>query len=263
MLQGHFASPQYVIWFLGLSVFLEINCNHSKIRDPKDVCLFLDELSVLFCYSKLFYKNMLEKSTRTITAIAAALILLSTPLLGTMPHQALATSSTGIIVPLYMDPGSYWTQLIQVKNAHPSVPIVAIANPNNGPGSSIDSNYVNGIAQLQSAGIVVVGYVHTLYGSRSTTTLETEMNEWHNWYHVTGIFFDEMANTAGYESYYSNLSSYAASHGMGFTIGNPGTDTIASYMGTESNLCIYEDVGLPSLSTLEGGTPAILNPISA
>ncbi len=195
---------------------------------------------------------MLEKSTRTITAIAAALILLSTPLLGTMPYQALATSSTGIIVPLYMDPGSYWTQLIQVKNAHPSVPIVAIANPNNGPGSSIDSNYVNGIAQLQSAGIVVVGYVHTLYGSRSTTTLETEMNEWHNWYHVTGIFFDEMANTAGYESYYSNLSSYAASHGMGFTIGNPGTDTIASYMGTESNLCIYEDVGLPSLSTLGG-----------
>lgn len=195
---------------------------------------------------------MLEKSTRTITAIAAALILLSTPMLGTMPHQALATSSTGLIVPLYMDPGSYWTQLINVKNAHPSVPIVAIANPNNGPGSSIDSSYVTGIEQLQSAGIVVVGYVHTLYGSRSTATLETEMNQWHNWYHVTGIFFDEMANTAGSETYYSNLSNYAASHGMGFTIGNPGTDTIASYVGTESNLCIYEDVGLPSISSLGG-----------
>ena len=133
---------------------------------------------------------MIEQSTRTITAIAAALILLSTPMLGTMPHQALAASSTGLMVPLYMDPGSDWTTLVQVKNAHPSVPIVAIANPNTGPGSSIDSSYVTGIAQLQAAGIEVVGYVHTLYGSRSTSTLETEMNEWHKCYHVTGIFFD-------------------------------------------------------------------------
>ncbi|HJU14661.1 MAG TPA: spherulation-specific family 4 protein [Candidatus Nitrosotalea sp.] len=195
---------------------------------------------------------MLENSTRTIAAIVTVLILLSTPMLSSLPHQAQATSSTGLMVPLYMDPGSYWTQLVQVKNAHPSVPIVAIVNPNNGPGSSQDSSYVTGIQQLQSAGIVVVGYVHTLYGSRSTATLETEMNDWHNWYHVTGIFFDEMANTAGYETYYSNLSNYASSHGMGFTIGNPGTDTIASYVSTMSNLCIYEDVGLPSMSALGG-----------
>lgn len=195
---------------------------------------------------------MLEKSTRTFAAITAIVLLLLTPSLSALPHQASATSSTGLMVPLYMDPGSYWTQLIQVKNAHPSVPIVAIANPNDGPGSAKDSTYVTGIQQLQAAGIVVVGYVHTLYGSRSTATLETQMNEWQNWYHVTGIFFDEMANTPGYENYYSNLSNYASSHGMGFTIGNPGTDTIASYIGTMSNLCIYEDVGLPSMSALGG-----------
>ena len=195
---------------------------------------------------------MIEKTSRTITAIVTVLILLSASVLVAVPHQALATSPTGLVVPLYVDPGSLWTQLIQVKNAHPSVPIVAVVNPNNGPGSSSDSSYVSGIQQLQAAGITVVGYVHTSYGSRSTSTLESEMNEWKNWYHVTGILFDEMANTNGYQTYYSNLSNYAKSLGMSFTIGNPGTDTLPSYIGTVDNLCIYEDVGLPSLSVLEG-----------
>jgi hypothetical protein len=176
----------------------------------------------------------------------------------TVPAQTIPTSSplptgkTGVMVPLYVYPGSYWDTLIQAKNAHPGVPIIAIVNPASGPGSSIDSNYVNGIQKLKSAGIVVLGYVYTSYGSRSTDDEKYEINEWKNWYNVDGIFFDEMVNWAGYESYYSTLNSYTKSLGMTMTVGNPGADTSSSYIGTMDNIVIYESPGMPSASSLAG-----------
>ena len=178
-------------------------------------------------------------------------MIVTTPIL-TTSHPAFATSSTGIIVPLYSYPGSYWNQVIQAKNAHPSVPIVAIVNPNSGPGSSVDSTYVSSIKQLQSAGITVLGYVYTSYGSRSTSAAEADITSYHNWYNVNGIFFDEMSNVSGYESYYSTLTQYVKSHGMTMTVGNPGTDTLSSYVGTVDNLVIYESPGLPTISNLAG-----------
>ena len=162
------------------------------------------------------------------------------------------TGSTGVMVPLYVYPGSDWTQVIQIKNAHPSVPIVAIINPNSGPGSSSDSNYLSGIQQLQAAGVKVLGYVYTSYGARSTTSVHADIDSYNNWYHVNGIFFDEMANTSGLETYYSNLSNYVKSLGMTMTVGNPGTDTLSSYIGTVDVLDIYENPGMPSLTSLTG-----------
>lgn len=196
---------------------------------------------------------MKVKSTQKFFALVAILILFTTPALAQY-HMASAASSTGIMIPLYSYPGTYWTQVIQAKNAHPSVPIVVIINPNNGPGSSIDSNYVSGIQQLQAAGITVLGYVYTSYGARSASSIESDIHSYSSWYHVNGINFDEMANTAGYENYYSNLSSYAKSLGMTMTVGNPGTSTLASYVGTVDVLDIYESAGLPLLSDLQSST---------
>src|SRR5713226_9641864 len=192
---------------------------------------------------------MIEKYSRTYAIMFAVTILLIAPIL-TTSYPAFATSSTGVIVPLYSYPGSYWTQVIQAKNAHPSVPIIAIINPNNGPGSSIDSTYTNSIQQLQSAGITVLGYVYTGYGSRSTSSAEADINTYNSWYHINGIFFDEMSNVSGNENYYSTLSSYVKSHGMTMTVGNPGTDTLSSYIGTVDNLVIYENPGLPTTPDL-------------
>ena len=61
-----------------------------------------------------------------------------------------------------------------------------------------------------------------------------------------------MANKSGKERYYANLTSYAKSQGFIFTVGNPGIDTLPSYVGTVDNLVIYEDAELPSLSSLGG-----------
>src|SRR3989475_7327899 len=161
-------------------------------------------------------------------------------------------SSTGIVIPLYSDPSTTWDGVVQDKLAHPSVPIVAIINPSNGPGTSKDTNYVSGIQKLQSAGIIVLGYVPTSYGNRSTSLVEDDINSYKNWYNVNGIKFDQMSTNATLENYYSNLTNYTKSLGMTLTVGNPGRDTIPGYIGTVDFLTIYEGSGLPSIAFLGG-----------
>ncbi len=95
-------------------------------------------------------------------------------------HHASAVGSTGVIVPLYSPPGSYWAQIIQAKNAHPSVPIVVIINPNSGPGTSSNADYATGISQMQASGITVLGYVYTSYGTRSIASVEADINSYNS-----------------------------------------------------------------------------------
>lgn len=157
---------------------------------------------------------------------------------------------TGILVPLYRHPGPTWDELIQEKYMHQSVQIVAIINPDNGPGS-LNLNYLLGIKKLQTAGIPVLGYVYTKYGNRNSSEIITDIDAYKNLYGVNGMFFDEMSHVAGNEDYYRHLSNYTKSIGLGFTVGNPGRDTLPSYIGTVDNIVIYENSGLPTIKSLE------------
>jgi hypothetical protein len=161
---------------------------------------------------------------------------------------------TGTIIPLYTSPSDpSWSAVAAAKAAHPAVPVLAVINPSNGPGGAATPAYSAGIAKLASAGVKVIGYVHTSWGGRPAAELQSEMSQWKSWYpSVSGIFFDEMANQAGKESYYAGLTSYAKSNGFDFTIGNPGSDSSATYVGTEDVILIYENGGVPSLAALGG-----------
>ncbi len=194
---------------------------------------------------------MTIKQYRTFVAGILALLIIGSSF-SFVPHPASAASQTGVMVALYTYPDSTWDIVAQAKAAHPSVPVVAIINPNNGPGSSRDSNYVSGIQKLHAAGVVVLGYDATGYTSRGTGAVESDINTWKSLYSIDGIFFDEMSNVAGDENFYSTVSHYAKSQGYAMTVGNPGTDTLPSYIGTVDNLMIYENPGLPVLSILQG-----------
>ncbi|MCL4518814.1 MAG: spherulation-specific family 4 protein [Thaumarchaeota archaeon] len=182
-------------------------------------------------------------------------IFLSLSVISAQHIGTAATPTAGLLVPLYTYPtDSSWQTLIQAKLANPSVPVAAIINPSNGPGSGQDSNFVQGINSLRSAGISVLGYVATGYGSVSVSSAESQINAYKQWYNVNGILFDEMNNVPGYESYYSTLSNYAYSLGFSWTVGNPGAPVPASYIGTVGTIIIYENAGLPSLSLLSSAT---------
>jgi len=168
--------------------------------------------------------------------------------------SAPATTATGTIVPLYSAPGSgTWAAVAAVKQAHPSVPILAVINPNNGPGTAALSDYMLGVQQLVTAGVKVIGYVPTGYGARAPQEVQDDIWRWKNLYTgVTGIFFDEMVNQPGKEKYYGDLTAAAKGIGFDFTIGNPGSDAGASYVGTVDTMLIYESQGLPQAAALGG-----------
>src|SRR2546422_1730354 len=173
--------------------------------------------------------------------------------------SGLTFSNSGLAIPLYTYPcftatQCTWTTVIQARQAYPSVPLLAVINPNSGPGRFKDTNYVQGIKNLQDAGVVVLGYVWTGYGRVPLSKVENQVSSYKNWYAVNGIFFDGMAYVTGSEKYYSTLNSYVKSLGMTYTMGNPGTTTLKSYIGTLDSIIIYEDAGTPSLSYLASAT---------
>lgn len=163
----------------------------------------------------------------------------------------------GTIVPLYTYPtDSSWSAIVTAKNGHPTVPVIAVVNPASGPGSTVDSNYTTGINKLRTAGIKVLGYVATGYAARSEALVQTEMDRWRSFYPaVDGIFFDEMSYVGGQENYYRRQDSYARSKGFTYTVGNPGTDTISSYVGVVDTIIVYESAGLKTLPTWYQGFP--------
>jgi hypothetical protein len=165
-----------------------------------------------------------------------------------------STSSTaaGTIVPLYTDPSDQsWNAIISAAEAHPTVHVVAIVNPSDGPGSSKSSAYTTGIAGLQAAGIQVIGYVATGYGSHSVASMEAEMDTWKSFYPtLQGIFFDEQSNSTSDVAHYQTLSQYAKSIGLNYTVGNPGTDVPTAFIGAVDTMLIYESDGVPAMSAL-------------
>jgi hypothetical protein len=159
-------------------------------------------------------------------------------------------ASVGLVIPLYLYPGPQWKYLMEVKKANPSVPIVTIINPANGPGDHVDPSYVEGIDSLRSVGITVLGYLYTSYGERPTRGVISDIGKYSRWYHVDGLMFDEMSNFLWHMDYYSSLNDYAHSFGYKITFGNPGIGIPSNFVGTMDIICIYESAGFPQMPTV-------------
>ncbi len=171
---------------------------------------------------------------------------------GTGGTGSSTSTAAGTIVPLYTDPSDpSWNAIITAAEAHPTVHVVAIVNPSDGPGSSKSSAYTSGIASLQAAGIKVIGYIATGYGSHSIASMEAEIDTWKSFYPtLQGIFFDEQSNSTSDVAHYQTLSQYAHNAGLGYTVGNPGTDVPAAYIGALDTMLIYESNGVPTVNSL-------------
>jgi hypothetical protein len=143
--------------------------------------------------------------------------------------------AVNVLVPAYFYPEGagigYWNALTA---ATAKVPLVAILNPDSGPGPSLDPNYTNVLASFRAAGGHAIGYVPTGYGSRSLAVVKSEVDQYRIFYPgLEGIFLDEMANdsTASNLTYYGNLYGYIRSNQPNaLIVGNPGTHTLEAYL---------------------------------
>ncbi len=168
-----------------------------------------------------------------------------------------AAAISGSIVPLYTYPSdASWSALVNAKKAHPSAHVIAIVNPDSGPGSNADATFTTGIAQLLAANVVPIGYVRTNYTKQGEPAVKADIDHWYSFYPaIAGIFFDEQSAKVGDEPFYRDVSSYAKSKGASLTVGNPGTGVPDSYLDTVDILLCYESAGVPSLASLSKYAP--------
>ena len=170
----------------------------------------------------------------TASLVGLAMLLAVLPIVAGPAHAASAQS---MAVPAYFYPGPFWTQMDQAG----STLRLAVMNPNSGPGSAPDPNYVSAVRAAQAAGTTIVGYVYTDWGARSLSAVEADVNAYYRWYGVNGIFFDQASTSCAYSSYYAALNAFVkAKGGTARTILNPGTQTSQCYVADADILLTFE-----------------------
>jgi hypothetical protein len=162
-----------------------------------------------------------------------------------------SAAPVGIMVPAYFDPSSgLWPGL---NFAASGVPLIAIMNPNNGPGSAQQASYVAAINSLHAAGGRVIGYVYSSYATRATNFVTADIDLYFSFYRVDGIFVDEMTNDSvtSHLDYYATLYQYIQTKGINLLVAaNPGINTVEAYLTrpTADLLVTFEsNTGYPSL----------------
>lgn len=157
-----------------------------------------------------------------------------TLLLATAPSWA---QTQRMAIPSYFGPGSLWTKL---GAAAPRVGM-AIINPNSGPGDTVQAGYVAQVRATQARGVTVLGYVHTSYGKRPLSEIQSEIERFRRWYGVNGIFYDEVSNDDANLPYYQQCKAAArAGQPKAVIVINPGTPVTEGYMGVADIVLTFE-----------------------
>lgn len=215
------------------------------------------------------------QTVATVFLAAALLMAISSSALAT---ASATTSANTLLVPLYSWPVKYvdgvrylsdsWKGLYNLASANPNLRIMMILNPDNGnfglgsglltpeqmAGAQANPDILWATQEMQSKGILVIGYVYTNYAARDLEICKQRIDLYGRLYNTVGINLDQMSNVIGNEGYYGNLTAYTKSAGMTYTVGNPGTVIPESYVGTVDTILIYESSGLPAINTLKSRT---------
>lgn len=147
------------------------------------------------------------------------------------PSPVLA-GPVGLLVPAYFDPSADSADWNRMCSAATQVPLIAVMNPDNGPGQQRDVNYLSANINLDLCGGSTIGYVHTRYGKRPLAQVKRDVRRYFDWYQPDGIFIDEMPSTATPSNleYYKALARYIRLiYPQAIIVGNPGTGFSESF----------------------------------
>jgi len=165
-----------------------------------------------------------------LSQVVVALLSIVVLLLGSASAQTIA-------VPSYIYPGNNDWQLI---TAAPGKVSFALINPLNGPGFSINNDYVLQTQRTKAAGIPVYGYVHSLYGQASLDVIQKNISTYYSWYPIDGIFVDEAAVDCASVGLYQSVYNFVKAKG-GQVVINPGYMTNECYMSTADIVLVAEN----------------------
>jgi hypothetical protein len=179
----------------------------------------------------------------------ATIVPTSTPTKAATAAPGACTDKTKVMVPLYVYPGAAWDTVIAGAR---SAKTVAIINPNSGPGGKPDSTYKTYLQKLQTAGVDMIGYVHTSYGTRNASTVKAEIdiyaNDWAPY--MKGIFLDEASDKSAQLAYYTDLNSYIKGKGYSYNVINPGIIPDSGYVNAATHIVTFENSGANAASAV-------------
>ena len=98
----------------------------------------------------------------------------------------------------------------------------AVANTADGPGGQPEPAYQDALGALLAAGTPVVGYLDSAYGERDSASLVAELERWHQWYGITGLFLDRVTSHPQSPGELVRLIEQLRAAGATRVIANPG-----------------------------------------
>ena len=168
------------------------------------------------------------------------------PMTPDQPGQPLAaaTPRLQLLVPAYFYPAGpglqAWERLMEAAS---KIKMVAIANPNSGPGDQRNADYYLILQAARDKGIRVVGYVSTGYGNRRLPEVKREIDRWVEFYpQINGFFLDQQSSQARDVAFYSTIREYARQKIKdALVINNPGAmcDEVYFAQAVSDVTCIF------------------------
>lgn len=141
------------------------------------------------------------------------------------------------LLPAYFYPGPAWRAELAALRPGSAI----IVNPDSGPGTSRNADYVQVVDAARSKGALLWGYVDTRYGAVRPASLAAQVGAYRRWYGITDIFFDDVSSRAARVGYYraaNRIVRSAAPHAS--VILNPGDYPAPVYASLGDVLVVFE-----------------------
>lgn len=144
-----------------------------------------------------------------------------------------------LVVPAYFRPDTRpddW----QLLAKHAQQVRLVILNLANGPGARPDPAYHSALGRLREVGVAVAGYVDTNYGRRPAAEALADLDNFLQWYAVSGVCFDRVSVSAQDLGYYAALSRDARRAGAHVVLFNHGAHPLEAYAEHANLLGTFE-----------------------
>jgi len=148
-------------------------------------------------------------------------------------------SAPRLVVPAYFRPDARpddW----QLLAKHAQQVRLVILNLANGPGTRPDPAYHSALGRLREVGVAVAGYVDTNYGRRPVPEALADLDNFLEWYAVSGVCFDRVSVSAQDLGYYAGLSRDARRAGARVVLFNHGAHPLEAYAEHANLLGTFE-----------------------
>jgi hypothetical protein len=123
--------------------------------------------------------------------------------------------------------------------------LVAILNPNSGPGEQPDPNYDKVITRASAAGLALIGYVDADHGNRPVSKINEDIDRYSRFYpSIQGIFLDGQATSPAEVVHCAEVCEYARKKpNFRLIIANPGTVCAREYFSRTAldAACLFDD----------------------